>query len=117
MKRAYVLIGFLAVVAICFVGRDTKANTDVCKQGFVWREAGPADHVCVPPESRDRTAEENSLAESRRSPTGGAYGPDTCLEGFVWREAFDGDHVCVTPDVRDIVQEENSLALDRKALY
>lgn len=85
-----------------------------CKSGFVWREASATDFVCVPPGSRDRTASENALAESRRDPSG-AYGPYTCISGFVWREAFDGDIVCVTPDVRDIVREENELGPSRTA--
>ena len=75
---------------------------DTCKQGYVWREASPTDHVCVPPASRTRAQSDNAQAILRRSPVGGAYGPDTCLPGFVWREAFPGDRVCVTPGRRTI---------------
>lgn len=88
--------------------RDAKR----CKPGFVWREAKAEDFVCVPPESRDRTATENENAESRRDPTG-AYGPYTCISGYVWREAFDGDVVCVTPETRAVVKQENDLAPSR----
>jgi hypothetical protein len=41
-------------------------GTDTCKQGYVWREAFPGDHVCVPPQTRAQAAEDNSLAVSRR---------------------------------------------------
>ncbi|MEZ5983442.1 MAG: trypsin-like serine protease [Parvularculaceae bacterium] len=83
-----------------------------CKSGYVWREAKPDDYVCVPPQSRARTAQENAQAASRRDPDG-AYGPNTCISGYVWREAFDGDVVCVTPEVRALVKEENRLGPSR----
>ncbi|MEE2690677.1 MAG: trypsin-like serine protease [Pseudomonadota bacterium] len=83
-----------------------------CKSGFVWREARPGDYVCVTPESRARTANENAQAASRRNPNG-AYGPNTCVSGYVWREAYDGDVVCVTPEVRALVKEENRLGPSR----
>jgi hypothetical protein len=87
---------------------------DTCRQGFVWREAIPSDHVCVTPASRALVRQENALAASRRNPTG-AYGSDTCISGFVWREAFSGDHVCVTPARRSAVRQENALAASRRA--
>src|SRR5215211_3265306 len=86
---------------------------DTCVQGYVWREAVPGDHVCVTPETRDQTHEDNDLADSRRSPTGGAYGPDTCIQGYVWREAVSDDHVCVTPETRAQAREDNDLASSR----
>jgi hypothetical protein len=89
--------------------------TDTCVQGYVWREAVPGDHVCVTPETRAQAAQDDSLAASRRSPTGGAYGPDTCLQGYVWREAVPGDHVCVTPETRAQAAQDNSLAASRSA--
>ena len=88
---------------------------DTCKQGFVWREAQPSDHVCVTPDIRTQTAQENSFAAARRDPNGGAYGPDTCLVGFVWREAFSGDHVCVPPDSRSQAAADNAAAPSRGA--
>lgn len=84
-----------------------------CRIGFVWREAGPGDFVCVDPGSRARAAQENSLAASRYNPYG-PYGPQTCVAGFVWREAFAGDRVCVTPGVRDLVRSENMMAASRR---
>ncbi|UWZ86637.1 hypothetical protein [Occallatibacter riparius] len=83
---------------------------DTCKQGYVWREAGPSDHVCVTPAVREQSQNENALGASRRSPGGGAYGADTCLQGYVWREAFPGDHVCVEPDAKVRAARQNSLA-------
>ncbi|MGV3650417.1 MAG: hypothetical protein ACO1OK_03260, partial [Devosia sp.] len=79
---------------------------DTCRDGYVWRDAAPGDHVCVTPNSRAIAADENSAARSRIDPRG-AYGPNTCIPGFVWREAFGGDVVCVTPDRRAQVREEN----------
>ena len=80
---------------------------DTCIQGLVWREARPGDTVCVRPEDRTRTAQENATAADRVDPNG-AYGPQTCKQGFVWREAFDGDTVCVTPGTRQENLEWNS---------
>jgi hypothetical protein len=40
---------------------------DTCAPPFVWREAEPADHVCVPVEERARVAAENGLANQRRA--------------------------------------------------
>lgn len=91
------------------------ATTDACLPGFVWREAVPGDHVCVPPPSRAQAAYDNQLAASRRQAGGGAYGPATCKKGYVWREAFSGDTVCVTPDTRARTAEENALAVARVA--
>jgi len=93
----------------------TSPPTDTCLQGYVWREAVPDDHVCVTPETRTQAAQDNGLAASRRSPTGGAYGPDTCLQGYVWREAVPDDHVCVTPETRTQTADDNNLASSRLA--
>jgi hypothetical protein len=35
---------------------------DTCRQGYVWREARPSDHVCVLPEKRRRVQRENQEA-------------------------------------------------------
>lgn len=88
---------------------------DTCQVGYVWREARPTDHVCVTPETRQVTRDENSLAGSRREPAGGPYGPNTCKQGFVWREAFDGDVVCVSPDRRAQARADNNAAAGRRA--
>jgi hypothetical protein len=86
-----------------------------CLPGFVWREAVAEDHVCVTPETRAQVRQDNELADSRRSTSGGPFGPDTCLPGFVWREATAGDHVCVTPETRSQAQQDNELADSRRA--
>src|SRR6266545_1762647 len=87
---------------------------DTCKQGFVWREARPEDHVCVTPDIREQTAQDNAQADARRDPAGGPYGPDTCLQGYVWRDAYEGDHICVTPETREQARLDNSKAGERK---
>jgi hypothetical protein len=111
-------------VTITTVSKDATAETatvsisgdiaDQCLAGYVKRAAGPTDHVCVTPARQAATAVENSLADSRRSPNGGAFGADTCLDGFVWRGAFDDDHVCVPPATRRRVARENRTAARRK---
>lgn len=87
---------------------------DTCKQGYVWREAFPGDHVCVTPDVRQRVWSDNSQAAQRVQPGGGAYGPDTCKQGYVWREARPGDHVCVTGELREQTRRDNSLAAERR---
>jgi hypothetical protein len=95
-------------------GTGTPTDPDQCLTGFVWREAVPGDHVCVPPAIRTQTQQDNALAASRRSPDGGPFGPDTCVFGFVWREAVPGDHVCVTGETRTEAQQDNALAASRR---
>ena len=85
---------------------DLPYGPDTCKQGYVWRDAIPGDHVCVTPDRRSTAANENAIAGSRVDP-GGAYGPNSCVSGFVWREAYVGDVVCVTGDRRTQVKQEN----------
>jgi len=97
------------------VARNCSSGPGTCAQGFVWREATPADHVCVTPQVRQATHDDNTEAVARRSPTGGPFGPDTCRSGFVWREAFSGDHVCVTPQTRQQAAEDNHWASVRNA--
>jgi len=89
--------------------------SDVCRPGFVWREAIPSDHVCVPPAGRTQAAQDNAAAAARRVPNGGASGPDTCKPGFVWREVVPSDHVCVTPQVRSAAAADNAAARQRLA--
>ena len=85
---------------------DLPYGPDTCKNGYVWRDAIPGDHVCVVPDSRSTAANENANAGSRVDPAG-AYGPNSCVVGFVWREAYSGDVVCVTGDRRSAVRQEN----------
>jgi hypothetical protein len=87
----------------------------LCRQGFVWREARPTDHVCVTPATRQQAAFDNSHAYERRNHFGGPYGPNTCVQGFVWREAFAGDLVCVIPATRQQAADDNRLAPYRVA--
>ena len=68
-----------------------------CVNGLVWREAVPYDFICVSPQWRAKTQQENALGPSRVQPGGGPYGPDTCKQGYVWREIRSSDHVCVPP--------------------
>ena len=89
------------------------SSADVCVQGFVWRQAGAQDYVCVTPNVRSQAAYDNSQASARRNPAGGPYGPDTCLQGYVWRGAFTNDHVCVTPQTHSEAAADNSQAVYR----
>ncbi|MEV5712045.1 hypothetical protein [Actinoallomurus sp. NPDC052274] len=105
----------LSAVAVAAAGVAVEASAAfaapygayTCKTGFVWREAVPGDQVCVSPEIRDRSAEENAWAASRREPGGGAWGPDTCKSGYVWRLVRPNDLVCVPPASRDQAYSDN----------
>lgn len=94
---------------------DCSYGPDTCIKGYVWRDATTNDHVCVTPEVREQARIDNSYADQRRSPTGGAYGPNTCKPGYVWRDAFPGDVVCVRPETRAQAAEDNKNAASRKA--
>ena len=110
---AGLLLVVLGVVGFLVFGRDHPPAND-CIAGYVWREAVPNDHVCVTPQRHQQALADNALADSRRSPTGGPYGPDTCLQGFVWRGATPTDHVCVTVQTRTETSEDNALAASRR---
>ena len=60
---------------------DGDSGPDTCINGFVWRDAGPADHVCVSPATRTQAAADNAQAAARRDSDG------ACLTGFVTRDA------------------------------
>jgi hypothetical protein len=110
------LLFFFAILMVSVASSyDCTYGPDTCKQGYVWREAAPNDHVCVTPEVREQARIDNSLADQRRSPTGGAFGPNTCSQGYVWRDAFPGDVVCVLPQTRAQAYQDNSQAAQRKA--
>jgi hypothetical protein len=110
----------LLAAALCTIGA-TAAHAqlpygpDTCRQGYVWREAYPGDHVCVTPETRAQAADDNRRAPARWQPGGGAYGPYTCRPGFVWREARPGDVVCVIPEIRAQTAADNRQAAMRRA--
>ena len=115
-------LSILLFAAVSGVGSQATAvadplpyGPDTCNQGFVWREAGPGDVVCVTPAVRSSTAQQNQAAGQNVEPNGGDYGPATCKSGFVWREAFSGDTVCVTPAVRSQAAGDNAAAASRKA--
>jgi hypothetical protein len=103
----------LALIVLVLSGGSAWAAGDTCIQGFVWREASSADHVCVTPQTRAETAADNAAALSRINPNGGAFGKFTCLQGFVWREAFNGDTVCVTTATRAQAAADNAQAARR----
>lgn len=88
---------------------------DTCVNGLVWRDARPGDTVCVTPQVRDATAQQNADPRANKVPGGGAYGPETCNPGFVWREAFDGDSICVTPQLRADTLAANAAAASNRA--
>lgn len=90
------------------LGTTTTPAPPTCVSGFVWREARAGDTICVTPQTRDMTRDENQRALERRLGTIGPYGPATCKSGFVWREAFDGDLVCVPPERRDQAWADNA---------
>jgi hypothetical protein len=99
------------------------SGPDSCREGFVWREACSNDHVCVPPATRDDTANENQLASSRVAPpprnvTVPGMNWDACSQGYVWREACGAsDHVCVPPSSRTRAKNDNASAPDRVAHF
>jgi hypothetical protein len=76
-----------------------------CPPGFVWRNAGRTDWLCVDPAEARRIAEEN-----RRAAKDWVEGPDgipSCRSGLVRRGAFKSDFVCVDPLRRERVQTMN----------
>lgn len=89
-----------------------------CKQGYVWRVSRPDDLVCVTPDVREQTADDNARADERRDPICATqdceFGPDQCLSGFVWRVITPDDLVCVTPETRDQVADDNAHEDERK---
>src|ERR1051326_5963111 len=91
--RGIVAVVTTALVAAVLAGAGLSAprtgdfGPDTCLNGYVWGEATSSDHVCVTPDVRTQTQQDNGLASQRRSTNGGPFGPDTCLQGFVWREA------------------------------
>jgi hypothetical protein len=123
---AFVAIGVLGVGADAFAREEQIGTTEQpiklapssgspgqCKQGFVWREARPNDHVCVTPQTRAAVRDQNR--QRTRLWVSGAYGPHTCVQGYVWREAFQGDDVCVAPGFREQTRRDNSEAPRRVA--
>lgn len=55
--------GLLVAGLVCGLAATTRAQSppsDACRQGYVWREAVPDDHVCVTPAIRQQAAEDNA---------------------------------------------------------
>jgi hypothetical protein len=76
-----------------------------CPPGFVWRNAGRTDWLCVDAAEARRIAEENGQAAQNW-----VEGPDgnrSCRSGLVRRGAFKSDFVCVDPLRRERVQTMN----------
>ena len=94
-------------------GPTCPGTSGTCKEGFVYREAGSSDKVCVPPASHTQALADNAAAGSRLATA--SYGADMCAQGYVWREAFTGDHVCVLPAVRSQAAADNAAAKSRLA--
>ena len=111
--RSNALVISLAAT-LALVTDEPASAQDTCRQGFVWREAFPGDHVCVTPKTRDQAAQDNSQADARRQAGGGAYGPNTCRPPYVWREARSGDAVCVTEKTRSDTALDNAQAAARR---
>jgi len=107
-------VGF-AVLLVLLWTFFAPGRSETCRQGLVWRDAAPNDHVCVTPRTRAQTAADNAAAGSRINPDGGPFGKLTCLQGFVWREAFNGDTVCVAPATRAQAAADNAEAANRRA--
>jgi hypothetical protein len=104
-RRALIMLALLVSSGLPAQGDDR------CRQGYVWREAFTGDHVCVTPEVRQQTADDNGRDASRRDP----QRPGFCLQGFVWREAGANDHACVTPAARDQARRDKGSAQSRIA--
>jgi hypothetical protein len=90
-------------------GVPSDLTPETCAEGFVWREATPADKVCVT-RSRQREVARANRSGSRLL---------TCPSGQVHREAVaarpgdGGDRLCVSPAERNLVREENAAAYSR----
>lgn len=116
------LIGLILTLTLSGIGhqmaysQNLSYEIDACRDGYVWREAIPNDHVCVIPESREQARQDNALRDSRISSTDHTYGPDTCIIGYVWREVVPSDHTCVLPDIRTQTQVENSQAENNRVV-
>jgi hypothetical protein len=114
-KTETILLMVAVAMPVVVSDQPPTANTacdpavGTCIAGFVWREAGPNDKVCVTPESRYLAALENNQAAARRNPDGS----DTCLSGYIRRDGFANDNVCVSSERRTVVAQENAAGPSR----
>lgn len=76
-----------------------------CPVGFVWRNGGKKDWLCVDAMEAQRVARENLKAAETWSEL--PDGTRSCRSGLVPREAFQGDPVCVDPLRRESVRTMN----------
>lgn len=74
-----------------------------CPPGFVWRQAGRTDWLCVDPIEAERIAQENRRASETWAPE-----RQGCRPGLVPRDAYRGDKVCVEPLRRQTVRSMNA---------
>jgi hypothetical protein len=93
----------------------TLPKPGTCKQGFVWRQVNPQDHVCVTAQERQQVANDTAAAAAHTVPRGAVRltTPQPCLKGYVWRQAASSDYVCVTPQSRAAAQADNAAAAAR----
>ncbi|BBY00540.1 hypothetical protein ACKUT9_25765 [Mycobacterium seoulense] len=110
LRAALCTITLAGVTGLAAVPAATaEPPAPACKPGYVWRAARPGDAVCVTPEIRDKTEQQNAAAAQNVQAGNG----NVCKAGFVWRNAYPGDAVCVTPDVRDQAAADNQAAASR----
>ena len=76
-----------------------------CPPGFVWRNAGRQDWLCVEAFEAEKIARENRQAPSNWLDS--ADGSHSCRSGLVRRDAVSSDPVCVDPIRRAMVREMN----------
>ena len=76
-----------------------------CPPGFVWRNAGRQDWLCVEAFEAEKIARENRQAPNNWLDT--PDGSHSCRSGLVRRGAFNNDPVCVDPIRRALVREMN----------
>jgi hypothetical protein len=76
-----------------------------CPPGFVWRNAGPKDWLCVDGLEARRIAQENQQASANAADA--SDGRPACRAGLVRREAFKSDIVCVEPLRREVIRTMN----------
>lgn len=112
---------------------DLVYGPDTCKQGFVWRNGTPDDHICVTPERRQKVADDLSTGKQRMqqgqlkpledlsgrcssivrreasSVSDGCWQLPQCFEPFVPRD-IPGEQtlVCVDQKEADLIKQENA---------
>lgn len=70
-RLAAVAAVFSAVMVPGAASAGPLMSSEVCKPGYVWRQATPDDHVCVTPAERDQVRSENAQASAHTAkPTG-----------------------------------------------